>query len=274
MKNNEHNFDNEPNFPFDENGKNPFGMPLDYFASFEDKLKKKMELENELSEFPLLSSIQKTNAFQAPADYFTISENTLEHTLELVSFQKLQSIKTPDFADLETDYVKQLNTSLVAKIELADELKSYSTLYALDKVNSFAVSDNYFEDLHLKIKEKIHVEKHSSVSIFDTVIDFVFGKKIAFSFGLALVIGLSIYFYQDSKNSLMTNNCQTLACLEKQEILNDKSVNNFDEDQLMDLVNVKSLDKQLKAETSLTDTLQQEFILNNINTDQLLEELQ
>ncbi len=274
MKNNEHNFDNEPNFPFDENGKNPFGMPLDYFASFEDKLKKKMELENELSEFPLLSSIQKTNAFQTPVDYFTKSENALEHALELVSFQKLQSIKTPDFADLETDYIRELNVSLVAKIELADELKSYSTLYALDKVNSFAVSDNYFEDLHLRVKERIYSEKHLSVSVFEKILDFVFGKKIAFSFGLALVISLSIYFYQDSKNSLMTNNCQTLACLEKQEILNDKSVNNFDEDQLMDLVNVKSLDKQLKAETSLTDTLQQEFILNNINTDQLLEELQ
>lgn len=273
MKNNEHNFDNEPNLPFDENGKNPFGMPSDYFASFEDKLKKKMESENELSEFPVLSSLQKINAFQAPADYFSKSENAIEHAVELASYQKLQSIKTSDFADLESDYVKELNTSLVVKIELADELKTYNTLYTLDKVNSFTVSDNYFEDLHLRVKEKIYSEQNSSVSVFEKVIDFVFGKKIAFSFGLVLVIGLSIYFYQDSKNSLMTNNCQTLACLEKQEILNDKSVNNFDEDQLMDLVNVKSLDKQLKSETSLADTLQQEFILNNINTDQLLEEL-
>lgn len=274
MKNNEHNFGNEPNLPSNENGKNPFGMPSNYFAAFEDKLKKKMELDNELSEFPLLTSIQKINSFEAPTNYFTKSKNAIEHAVELASFQKLQNIKTLNFVDLEDDYVKQLNTALLGKIELVDELKSYSILYVLDKVNSFIVSYNYFENLHLSVKEKIHTKKHSTISKFDRVFDFVFGKKLALSFGLTFVVGLSIYFYQDSKNSLTTNDCQTLACLEKQDVLNDKSINNFDDEQLMDLVDIKSLDKQLKTQTPLTDTLQQEFILNNINTEQLLEELQ
>jgi hypothetical protein len=274
MKNNEHNFDKDPNLPFDENGKNPFGMPSDYFASFEDKLKKKMESENELSDFPLLSSTQKINSFKIPTNYFSKSENAIEQATELANYPELQSFQKPVFADLEADYIQQLNASIQDKVELVDELKAYSTLYALSKVHSFVVAENYFEVLPLRVKERIHVTRKPKASAIETVLDFIFGKKLALSFGLAAIICVSIYFYQSSKKGIELNNCQTLACLEKQDILNDKSINNFDDDQLMDLVNVKSLDKQLKFEVLPTDSLQQEeFILDNVNTDQLLEEL-
>lgn len=274
MSNNQHNFDNEPNLPFDENGKKQFGLPSDYFASFEEKLRKRMEMESELSEFPALSSVKKANSFITPADYFSKSENAIEHATELTSYTKLEAVKKPVFADLEADYVNHLNTSLKYRIELADELKSYNTLYNLDKVNSFSVTENYFEDLTLRIKDRIYVVKEIPVSILDRVLDVLFGKKLALSFGLAAIIVVSIYFYQSSNTIIDTNDCQTLACLERQEILNDQSVANFDEDQLMDLVDVKSLNKQLNAEILKTDSLQEEdFILDNVNTDQLLEEL-
>lgn len=274
MKNNEHNFDNDPKFPFDENGKNPFGLPSDYFSSFEDKLKKRLENENELSEFPLLSSIAKINSFSTPDNYFSISQNKLEHAAELASYISLLSIKQQVFSELDKNYVDAFKESLQSKIELVEELKAYNVLYTLNKEKSFIVPDNYFEDLSLRIKDRIHVAKQANVSLLDNVLDFLFGKKFALSFGLVIVIGLSIFFYQISKSNVELNDCQTLACLEKHDILNDKSISNFDEEQLMDLVDVNSLGKQLQKETLATDSLQQEeFILDNVDTDQLLEEL-
>jgi hypothetical protein len=47
-----------------------FGMPDGYFDSFDARLMKKIELQEELSEFPTLSSIKKENPFFVDASYF------------------------------------------------------------------------------------------------------------------------------------------------------------------------------------------------------------
>lgn len=274
MKNNEHNFDSDPENPFEQNGKNPFGLPMDYFSSFEDKLKKRLETEPELSEFPLLSKISKVNSFSTPDNYFSVSQNKLEHVVELTSYVSLQSIKHHTFNELDKDYAVALNKSLQYKIDLAEELKSYNFLYNLNKEKSFFVPDDYFENLSLRIKANIHEVKQTRVALIDKALDFIFGKRFALSFGFVVIVGFLVVFYKMSTSNVEPNDCQTLACLEKHEILNDKSINNLDEEQLMDLVDVNSLGEQLQNESLPIDTLQQEeFILDNVDTDQLLEEL-
>ncbi|MDF2453280.1 MAG: hypothetical protein K0S26_2784, partial [Bacteroidota bacterium] len=221
---------------------------MDYFSKFEDKLKQRLELESELSEFPLLSAIEKSNAFVAPANYFESIENSLEHAAELAPYSRLQSVKPLVFNELEVEYKQHLQSAIYYKIELAEELKSYETLYSLDKVNAFFVSENYFETVGDQIKEKIFRAKETKVSVLDTLLDFIFGKTMAFSFGLTLIIGLALYFYQAPRNIMESGDCKTLACLERNEILNNtKEITNFDEDQLMDLVDVNSLNQQLNS---------------------------
>lgn len=272
MKYNEHNFDSDPSLPFDQNGKKSFGLPSDYFSSFEDKLKKRLEAENELSEFPVLAAINKVNTFLVPDDYFSASQHKLEQAVELSSYTSLNSIKKYAFIDLEEDYAIYLKGALAHKIELAEELKPYETLYNLEKERAFMVPENYFENL--QIKDRIHTVKESRVSVVDRVLDFIFGRKVALAFGALVVIAFSVFIYGLSKENVEKSNCQTLACLEKQEILNDRSINTFDEDQLMDLVDINSLSKQLRNEMLETDSLQpEEYILDNVDTDQLLEEL-
>ena len=63
MKNNDYNINDEPNLPLDNNDKSSFGLPSDYFSSFEDKLRKKIEWQDELSDYPSLSSVTKSNVF-------------------------------------------------------------------------------------------------------------------------------------------------------------------------------------------------------------------
>ena len=271
--NEEHNFENEPNFSFNKKGENPFGLPSDYFLSFEPKIKLKLELENELAEFPLLKSLSKEPVFTLPTTYFDEITNSIEYQAELSAYSKLEALKKPLFRELDAEYTSTLKHSINYKIELVDELKSYNTLYQLDKTNPFIVSDNYFESVASNVKDRLYATKAVSVSIIDTIIDFVFGKKLAFTCSIILIVGLSIFIYNSSK-PLQTGNCETLACLEKQEIMNHQSFSNFDDEQLMEMVNVNSLNKQLNTTTSKVDSTQnEEYILDNVNTDQLLEEL-
>jgi len=271
--NEEHNFDSEPNFSFENKEKNPFGLPSDYFASFEEKIKLKLELENELAEFPLLKSISKDPVFSIPVNYFKENHNSIEYQAELASYPNLETIKKRSFNELEAEYVVSFKESLDHKIELADELKTYHTLYHLDKTNPFVVSEDYFETVGVHVKEKIYSSHKQSVSVFDTITEFIFGKKTAFAFTAIAIVGLSIYVYQSTK-PLPISHCETLACLEKQEIVNHPSFSNLDDDQLIEMVNVKTLDKQLQSTISQSDSTQhEEYILDNVNTDQLLEEL-
>ena len=93
MNTNEHNFNENQNAPFDKNGKASFGLPSNYFDSFESKLRQKLELETELQDYALLNSIQKTNTFTLPKAYFSTLEAKIDFQTELVEFPKLQSIK-------------------------------------------------------------------------------------------------------------------------------------------------------------------------------------
>ncbi len=273
MKNYDNNMNDEPNFPLDNNGKNPFGLPQDYFSKFEDKLKKKLELENELQEFPMLSSITKSNIFTTPSNYFESIENNLDYKFDLESYPNLQSVKKPVFVDIDESYKHQLESSINHKIEIFEELKTYQTLYSLDKVNSFLVSENYFENVADRIKEKIYSVKENNKSIIEIVIDVLFGKTMAFSFGLSLIIGLSVFFYRAPEGIVDSGDCKTLACLERNEILNNNNViSNFDEEQLIDLVDVNSLNKQLNSKKENTETNTKQNI-DSISEDDILDEL-
>jgi hypothetical protein len=56
---------NDPNSYRDK-----FGMPEGYFDSFNDRLFAKLQLEEELKEFPQLLAIAKENPFTTPENYF------------------------------------------------------------------------------------------------------------------------------------------------------------------------------------------------------------
>lgn len=274
MTHNDDNLPENPDLSFNEGKKRPFGMPADYFASFEEKLKEKMEMADELNAFPLLASLQKKNVFVFPTDYFLQTEQSLEHSTELVTYSHLQSIAKPLAEDLDEAYTKKLTTSLSYRISLVDELKPYQTLYAMDKTAVFSVTDDYFDTLAERVKAHIFSGDNTKQSVLDKVLDAVFGKRTAWAFGLALIIGLAIYFKPEEESIQAGNDCKTLACLEKHEILDNKAMTSLDEDQLIDLVDVNSLGKQLNLEEERKDTLSGRKIrLRDVETEQLLDAL-
>ena len=191
----------------------------------------------------------------------------------ILGHAKLQSIKPFVPTELEADYIKHLQSCIQYKVELTEELKSYEKLYSIDKVNQFVVYDSYFETFAERVKDKIFATKENKVSVLDSVLDFIFGKKTAFSFGIITVIGLAVYFYKSSEKPLEMGDCKTLACLERQEILNNnKVISNFDEDQLMDLVDVNSLDKQLNSKKE-TKVSTEQLNMDSVSEQDILDEL-
>jgi hypothetical protein len=274
MKHNDDNFNEDQDFSFNEENKRPFDLPLDYFLSFEDKLRKKMEEEHELQDFPILSSIQKSKVFEIPGDYFTEAANSLERQVELEAYPHLQQIPQPLFAGPDEAYSKQLQDVLIHRIAVADELKSYQTLYHLDKINPFTVSEIYFDTVAERVKERIYDVNPDRISVWDTLLNLIFGKRTAWAFGLVFIMGLAFYFNRPEEIVEEPGDCKTLACLEKQEILNTDAMSNFDEEQLMDMVDVNALNKQLNLKEQKSDSLSVKgTILENTDTDELLDAL-
>ena len=273
MNNKEINSNDEPNLPFDKNERPSFGLPSQYFESFETKLRQKLEIKNELNKFSVLSSIKKTNTFSVPKNYFNLSKEQLELETELVEYKTLISLKSHlDFPN-DIAYLESLENNLVKKIHDIDELKDFTVLFSIEKKNSFSYPELYFEHVSHQIKEKIHITKPSFIEL---LIDIIFTKKVALSFSAIAIIMLSWFLYANHKTeNLIDSNCKTLACLEKQEILNHtKTISSFDDEQLIELVNLKKLNNQLNnhknsdSEKSKTDSF-----INDSNFDEIIDEL-
>ena len=273
MNKNENNFNDNQSFPFDENGKKSFELPSNYFASFETKLRIKLELETEIQEFSILSSLKKTNTFTVPIKYFDLIEERLDFKTELVEFPTLQSVKSKSSFLVDDEYKELFENKLIGKIERIDELKEYSTLYLIEKQNNFSYPNAYFENLSSLIKEKIYEIKPSG---FRNFFHFIFDKRMALSFCTVTIILLSWMLYSKNKTeSVIDTNCKTLACLEKQEILNNKKIiSSFDEDQLIELVNIKKLNHQLNnAEKTDTKNIEIDSFTTISNLDDIIDEL-
>ncbi len=273
MNTNENNFNDDQNAPFDKNGKASFGLPSNYFDSFESKLRQKLELESELQEYALLSSIKKTNTFSLPNDYFSSLEAKLEFQTELVEFPILQSIQPNLSFPIDSEYIESFKNKLVSKIEFTEELSEFVILNSIIKQNLYICPNNYFENLSNEIKENIH---KPSISVFGNLFHFIFNKKLALSFSVIIIALLSWLLYpKNITETINDSNCKTLACLEKQEILNNtKAISSFDEDQLIELVNLKKLDNQLNnTKKENTKKTEADSFINDSNLDEIIDEL-
>lgn len=249
MTNNYNNHFEEENFSFDKNKKNPFSMPNDYFDLFAQKMKMKLELEEELKEFVKLSSIIKENGFSVPQNYFADAEIKLEHSLELQLFSALNAIKKPELKPVSEKYFEASQKNILLGIEIAEELKQYSTLYALDKQNNFAVPTNYFDSVAEHVKEVYYSTQTSRVSIVETIFSFLLRPRVALAYSTCMIIFVAAFFYLNNENAItIPEDCKTIACLEKNEILDKENLDEFTEETLYDMVDENSLDQILNEE--------------------------
>lgn len=261
-------------FPFDKNGKNPFSSPEGYFEGLDHKIFARIEAEEELEEFPALASIPKQQPFVVPAHYF---ENALAFGEELATYPHLAATAKPVLKMPEEGYFERSALQLLHQAELAEELAAYQTLQALGKQHGFVVSPAYFDNVAGEVRDRILAQDTQRATVFSRIADVLFRPRFALSFSVALLLTFSLWMYNRHDAVLPAsadNDCKTLACLGKSDLLNDKVVHSLDEDNLFDIVDIKMLDKELSTSVSKPDTVvKEQYIMDNVNTDQLIDEL-
>ncbi len=263
---------NEENNNKNNKENNPFSLPEGYFNSFGKKMMLKIELAEELKEFKILSSIDKTLPFATPNNYFASSEVKAE----LSAYPKLSTVnKNNVFATPEL-YFETSAEAIKTKIEIAEELKTYPILYSLTKENAFVAPQHYFEGLSHTIREKTIVTA-TEESSFGRIISLVFSKQTAYAIAATVVLSFGLYFYNSGEETT-TGNCGTLACLDKSEIFKGNQLLNLDDEALMEMVNTEKLSKNLNDNLKETakesnEQTNEDYALENIDVNDITDEI-
>jgi len=266
---------NEENNKKKPNENNPFSLPDGYFNSFGKKMMLKIELVEELKEFKVLSSIDKKLPFATPDNYFAGSEVKTELSVypKLSAVKKLNGFATPEL------YFETSAQAIKTRIEIAEELKAYPALYAITKENAFVSPENYFEGLSHRMRENIFV--HAEESGVTKILHLVFSKKTAYAIAAMLVISFGLYFYNSGEETV-SGDCNTLACLQKQDIVKGDYLNTLDEDALIETVNIEKLTKGLQEnlkqtkkenETQSEKKNKEDYVLENVDVNDIVDEI-
>ena len=253
MDNSYNNFQEE-NFLPHGGKKNSFALPKGYFDSLSNRILNRIEFEREIAEYKTLSENRKST-FKVPQNYFETLANTLEYKYELSVFPQLASTKKPVLKALPENYFENLEKKVADKLELESELKEFSVLSSIPKKNAFTVASTYFESKTEDVKEKIHSSKPESGVVRQLVVA-LFKPQMAIAASLMLIVGISAIWYFNRKDSTVLNgDCLTLACLEKNEILNEKNIQDFDDESLYEMIDETVLDQQLSEDETAEDSL-------------------
>lgn len=234
--------------------KNSFALPKGYFDSLSNRIVNRIEHEQELAVYKTLSENRKST-FKVPQNYFDTLATRLEYKYELSVFPELASTKKPILKSLPENYFENLEKKVVDKLELESELKEFSILSSIPKKNAFKVAPAYFESKTEDVKEKIHAEKNQG-GVVRQLFATLFKPQMAIAASLVLIVGISAIWYFNKKDSIVLNSdCMTLACLEKNEILNEKNIQDFDDESLYEMVDETALDQQLSEGETSEDSL-------------------
>lgn len=223
---------------------NQFDLPDGYFKGSKAGILNKIEWTQEHEAYPILSKLKGLSGFVVPVNYF--SHKATE--LELLDLPLLAQHKNVNPFDVPANYFENTVDLLQAKIETNEELTEYPTLQALNKTIAFTTKPNYFEDNKKKLIE-LNTEKTGAKILF-------LNKKTvwyAAAAVLTITIGLWIYNSLYKEQEVINGDCNTLACIEKRELLKFK-LENFDSDELLDMVNSDKLKLNLEKKEK-TDTL-------------------
>lgn len=272
---------NQDNSP-ENNKENPFSLPENYFSSFSQKMMLKIELADELKEFKLLSAIDKKSPFVTPDNYFAQSSLSTEVKIELAPYEKLVELKKINSFITPELYFENQPARIENRLEWTEELNLYPALNAIERSNGFAVPHGYFETFSHTVREKIFAEKNKT-GIFDNIIHLVFSKKTAYALAAMLVLSLGLYIY-NAEEVVGNNDCNTLACLDRKDILKDNNLLPMDDESLMEMVDPETLSKNLNkslkgttgkdAETSSADKKDKEdYVLENVDVNDIVDEI-
>lgn len=224
----------------DSKGETSFGLPGGYFEKSAQTIINKIEWEEEHKSYPHLLKLKGNSAFGVPEDYFLKNEVSLE----LHDFPKLQKLmRRPGFST-PVDYfdLNEFKIFEELKSEEHNELSSFRNLNSISKQNNFYVPLEYFPS------NKAHVTTRLEQAADNKVVS-LFRKSVAYSIAAMLLVVISLWVYNYYFRPMEVKDCGTIACVDRVELVNSKSLETLDSDQLYDLVNPGDLERNLNVDT-------------------------
>jgi len=189
---------------------------------------------------------------------------------------------------LPDSYFRQSAENILQKIEWQEEHKPYPLLSNQKKQSGFSVPNNYFSANHIILELTDYLKlsaiqnkhsftlpenyfQHNSAKLAKlkqgkrgTIIPF-FSKKVWYAAAALLVIALGVKLFNlINHQTIINEDCNTLACIEKRELIN--RMENADLDDLMEIVSPEALEKTLieneRTENKNNDSLSSDELLD------------
>lgn len=254
---------NNENNPFANQSGN-FGLPGDYFQKSARSIFNKIEWEDEHKAYPGLLSLRGKHGFLVPVHYFEHGEEKLE----FLNYPTLASVSKQNSFSVPEGYFEgaEMKEFLNVMTDQSDELAGLAVLSAIEKKNSFVVSDDYFA-----VNEKLlttYLQSNKSARLFD-----LFFSRASYVAAALFVMSLGLWLYSMYVRPVnQMQDCGTMACVDKADLVKARNLENLDSDELYELVNPGDLEKTLDNKTN-KPTKHVDSSQNVPLTDELIDDI-
>lgn len=247
------------------NAQGNFSLPGDYFQKSAQAIVNKIEWTDEHKTYPRLAYLKGGSGFIVPDHYFQANETKLELLLypNLFSINRQTGFVQPE-SYLEQSELRELGNVLIAN---DDELDNFVNLNALTKQNNFKVDEDYFAVNQARLQALLQEEK--TARVFN-----LFGFKLSYAVAALLVVALGFWTYSYYFKTVEAQDCGTMACIDKTDLVNSRNLETMDDDELFELVDPKTLEQQINANKTIKkQAVKTDSSLKDMATEDLLDEL-
>ncbi|WP_317898546.1 hypothetical protein [Aurantibacillus circumpalustris] len=243
-------------------GSTNFGLPEGYFQKSAGSIFNKIEWQDEHKEFPQLLKFKQADNFKVPESYFVRKESELE----LIYFPILVGLRNKGVFEVPQHYFEEKGidelTTLVAND--INTLETFATLDSLEKTNSFRIPENYFEEKSKAIAQKLQPQSGKIVNLFS--------RRLGYAVAAILVVVLGLWIYNIYFTGLQAEDCGTIACLDKKDLVKTKTLERLDDDELYDLVDPSLLEEKIQnTDTKNSNSKTKDTSFKEISVEDLLD---
>ncbi|MBA3682751.1 MAG: hypothetical protein H0W73_16550 [Bacteroidetes bacterium] len=247
-----------------------FGMPEGYFQKSANSIIQKIEWIEEHKAYPNLSNLKKESGFVVPEKYF----NENESKLELIEFSKLISIDKTNVFKIPANYFESVDLSYLLNEE--NELQGFGKLNSLAKTNNFKVGENYFAVSEEKITAALLNDKKEAkvIKLFSPKLWYAAAAMLTITLGLWLY---NHYYKIEELKDCGTLACVDKVDLVKAKNLenldNDELYELVDTKKLEEKLEAKP-EKNTESKTEAkTEKKDLDTSLKNVSEEDLLDEI-
>ncbi len=219
-----------------QEGPDNFGVPDGYFDRSAAALMNRFSWLEEHKTWPRLQALKGRSGFVLPEGYF----EQKACVMELIPYPGLRNREKKAGWSVPAGYWEEAEAITLSQV-MAD--REPDTSFGPKQI-SFITPGSYFENNAIALKEALSdYEKEAKIVPFFTVRRLVFAAAASL---LLAVFGFRLYdvFFGTSPKE----DCGTLACVDRAELLKTRALESLETDELYELVNSGELEKKLEGE--------------------------